>query len=136
MQFRGEYYFLSNMYPCTINYGGHTYKCAEAAFQAQKCPSRAKEFEKLDGYAAKKLGRRVNLRNNWAEIKVDIMKDILWSKFNDNEILHDIMADKRFTEPIVEENTWHDTYWGVCGGKGENVLGKLLTEIRNKIQGE
>ena len=32
---------------------------------------------------------------------------------------------------IVEENTWGDTFWGVCKGVGENHLGKLLMEIRD-----
>ncbi len=32
---------------------------------------------------------------------------------------------------IVERNTWNDTFWGVCKGKGENHLGILLMEIRD-----
>lgn len=68
MQFRKEYYFLSNMCPCELGVAikGYIYKftCVEAAFQAFKCPSRATEFENIDGYAAKKLGRRVPLRSD------------------------------------------------------------------------
>lgn len=33
-------------------------------------------------------------------------------------------------EQLVEGNTWGDTFWGVCNGKGKNYLGALLMEIR------
>ena len=35
---------------------------------------------------------------------------------------------------IVEGNTWGDTFWGVCGGVGENHLGKVLMRIRAELQ--
>ena len=31
---------------------------------------------------------------------------------------------------LVEGNTWNDTLWGVCEGKGRNILGIILMEIR------
>lgn len=34
---------------------------------------------------------------------------------------------------IVEENSWRDTYWGVCKGVGENHLGKILMKIRDEL---
>lgn len=33
MEFRGKYYFLSNIYPCTIKYGSKQFTCVESAFQ-------------------------------------------------------------------------------------------------------
>ena len=36
-------------------------------------------------------------------------------------------------DPIVEENVWNDTYWGVCRGRGLNKLGEILMVVRNKI---
>ena len=35
---------------------------------------------------------------------------------------------------IVEGNTWGDTFWGVCGGRGQNWLGRLLMERRALLQ--
>jgi len=32
-----EYNKLSNFYPYNVTYNGITYRCSEAAFQAQKC---------------------------------------------------------------------------------------------------
>ena len=36
--------------------------------------------------------------------------------------------------PLIEGNTWGDTFWGVCGTKGSNVLGQLLMKLRNNLQ--
>lgn len=33
-------------------------------------------------------------------------------------------------EELVEGNYWGDTFWGVCRGRGENHLGKLLMKVR------
>lgn len=130
MLFRNEYYFLSNMYPCEITYNGLTYTCVEATFQAQKNITESDKFTNLDGYAAKKLGRKIKLRHDWDTIKLTIMKDLLSIKFSDKQLAEQL---KQITEPIVENNTWNDTYWGVCNNVGENHLGKLLTEIKEEL---
>lgn len=130
MKMRDEYWFLSNMYPCKITYNGHTYECIESAFHAQKDPSRASEFEGLDGRAAKRLGRQVNLRSDWNTARLQIMEEILRIKFRNPYLAKKLKA---VTEPIVEENTWNDTFWGVCNGVGENHLGILLEKIKNEL---
>ena len=133
MLMRNEYFFLSNMYPCQIKYNGHTFQSIEAAFQAQKDLSRISEFEGISGKDAKRLGRKVNLRPDWESVKLGIMEDLLRVKFSDTELARKLKA---VNEPIVEDNTWHDTYWGVCEGKGQNNLGKLLTKIKGDLQKE
>jgi predicted NAD-dependent protein-ADP-ribosyltransferase YbiA (DUF1768 family) len=35
---------------------------------------------------------------------------------------------------LIEGNDWGDTFWGVCGGKGNNFLGKLLMEVRKELR--
>jgi len=130
MVFRDNFWFLSNMYPCSIQYKGHTYTCVEAAFQAQKDAECANKFESLDGFAAKKLGRNVKLRPDWELVKKKIMKDILKAKFTDPELKAKLKA---VSGEIVEDNSWNDTYWGRCNGKGENNLGKLLMEVRDML---
>ena len=39
-------------------------------------------------------------------------------------------------ELLVEENSWGDTYWGKCKGKGQNKLGKILMRVRDEIREE
>jgi predicted NAD-dependent protein-ADP-ribosyltransferase YbiA (DUF1768 family) len=40
---------------------------------------------------------------------------------------------------IVENNYWHDNFWGSCtcsrcGRKGENNLGKILMSVRQELK--
>ena len=130
MFMRDKFFFLSNMFPCKITYNGHTFLSSESAFQAQKDISRVSEFESLEGHAAKRLGRKVHMRPDWESVKLDIMEEILRIKFSDPELARKLKA---VDEPIVEENTWHDTFWGVCDGKGENHLGRLLEKIKKDL---
>ena len=130
MTFRGEYWFLSNMYPCKIFMGDYVFHCAESAFQAMKVkdPETRKFFSTLDGKDAKRFGRQVKLRPDWEQIKDNAMLEVLKAKFLQNpELLKKL---KQVKGEIREDNTWGDTYWGVCNGKGRNVLGELLMIIR------
>lgn len=133
MFFRDEYAFLSNMYESPVRFTRdgipYTFRCVESAFQACKCPSRMNEFINLNGYDAKKLGRRVELRPDWEDIKVDLMRFLLKLKFNQNLIIKLRLSELK--GDIVEHNTWGDTFWGVCNGVGENHLGKLLMDLRD-----
>jgi len=132
MTFRGIYGFLSNFYTSPITVDGLTFSCVEAAFQASKTlsPDIRKQFVGLDGSAAKRLGRRVLLRPDWEVIKLEVMKNLLRKKFSDPKFAAQLVA---VTEPIVEENYWSDTFWGVCNGRGLNWLGQLLTQVRQEI---
>lgn len=125
--------FLSNFWECTVVYEGMRYGNAEAAFQAQKCtnPTDKYRFIALNGAEAKALGKRVELREDWDAVKLDVMYKVLQHKFAQNPELYYQLKDTG-DEEIVEGNWWYDRYWGVCNGVGENHLGKLLMWIRDK----
>ena len=135
MRFRNEYWFLSNMYPCSIWYEGaldgkYIFRSVETIFQMMKCDddNEKKGFELLNGFEAKKRGRRVKLRSDWHEVKVSVMREILEHKFELPELINKL---KEIKGEIVEDNHWGARYWGRCNGTGKNVLGKLLMEIRD-----
>lgn len=133
--FREEYYFLSNMYPTHVQFEGLTYPCAESAFQAAKCllMEERQAFTNMNGYEAKKAGRRVVLRGDWESVKLDIMKTILMNKFS-KPYLREKLLQTQDAE-LIEGNTWNDTFWGVDirSGKGLNHLGKLLMQVRDSV---
>ena len=56
-------------------------------------------------------------------------------KFNENRILKNKLIST-FPSILIEGNTWNDTYWGICNGKGENNLGLILMNIRKILKGE
>lgn len=130
--FKGEYEFLHNAYNTPVIYEGVEYSNAESAFQAQKCASADLRhlFADLDAVTAKKLGREINLRDDWDEIKDDIMRNVLDAKF-ENEELRDMLCSTGDEEIVMY--TKRDSYWGVIDGEGENRLGKILMEVRSKL---
>jgi ribA/ribD-fused uncharacterized protein len=107
------------------------FRSVEHAYQAARTPVLAERL-KIQHVAApgiaKRMGRRVTPRLDWAEVKVGIMRDLLHQKFT-QVTLHNLLLSTGDAE-LVEGNTWDDTFWGVCNGVGQNHLGKLIMEIR------
>lgn len=131
-EFRGEYYFLSNFYSAPVTYNGMRFENNEAAFQAAKCPERMAEFCRLNPSEAKKLGRRVKLRDDWEAVKDAVMYEICKAKFSQNPDLADKLAATRMPNSL-KAITWGDRIWGVCDGVGENRLGKILMRVRAEM---
>lgn len=71
----------------------------------------------------------ISIRPNWDTIKVDVMKCGLIAKFNQNPTLRELLLSTGSNDII--ENSPRDSFWGVGkDGNGENMLGKLLMEVR------
>ena len=111
--FTGKYTFLSNFYPAPVTYMGQTYANNEAAFQAQKtsCAKEQQQFSifRLHNPAeAKKRGKKLTLRPDWDKVKISLMYEICMCKF--------------------------DYFWGKVNGNGENQLGLILMDVREKLK--
>lgn len=134
--FVGGYEFLSNFYPSTIIYSGEVYSTVEHAYQAAKVIDPMWE-ERIRTAStpnqAKKIGRRAPLRVTWENDKVAVMRELVHLKFRIPELRERLIE----TDPaeLIEGNWWGDTFWGVCKGKGENMLGMLLMEERRCLVG-
>ena len=133
-KFRGEYSFLSNMYPIMVRIDGESYPSAEHAFQALK--SLNKDVRLAISVCrspseAKYAGRHIELRDDWDSVKVDIMYKILLAKFKNPELAKKLKDTG--SEELIEGNTWNDKFWGVCNGDGQNMLGKLLMKVREEL---
>lgn len=137
--FHGDYFFLSNFYPFVFTYNRLLYFSTEAAYQAQKTTDMKKReaiAAMMNPAHAKRAGRYLELRPNWEQIKVPIMREILEIKFAD-PILRKKLLDTG-DEFLIEGNTWGDKFWGAVLNKsgewqGQNWLGKLLMQIRQQI---
>jgi ribA/ribD-fused uncharacterized protein len=74
----------------------------------------------------------VTLRPDWEDVKVDIMRKALEAKFTQIPELTKLLKDTGSRELI--EASPKDSYWGYGRDKkGQNMLGKLLMEIRSII---
>lgn len=133
--FRGIYAFLSNFYPCTVEYDTNKYPSVEHAFQAAKTLNRQEQYKiwlAKTPNEAKKLGRQVTLRPDWEEVKIDVMRQLIHQKFQNRIFRLKLLATRN--AELIEGNHWHDYFWGVCNGQGQNWLGKILMEEREKIK--
>jgi ribA/ribD-fused uncharacterized protein len=135
IHFKDDYFFLSNFYNCDIVYEGISYKSAEAAFQAQKCidDNKKLEFSALSAGQAKKLGKEIELRKDWNDIRVDIMKSVVRTKFDQHPELQEQLVATG-DRCLIEVNVWHDKFWGVSSGKGRNMLGRILMDLRKEYK--
>ena len=134
-RFRGEHAFLSNFDRAPFKWQSRIWNTSEAAFQAGKTRDEG-ERERIrtapSPAAAKRLGRRVDLRADWERVKDDVMHAILQAKFAVPALRDALLATG--DAELVEGNTWGDRYWGVCDGEGRNQLGRTLMRIRDEIR--
>ena len=130
-EFKGKYFFLSNFYTAPVMYEGLLYLNNESAFQSAKVKDteRRKQFCNIDPSTAKRKGRSVTLRHDWEKIKDQVMEDCVKDKFTRNSDLR-LRLIETGNKELVEGNMWNDTYWGVCRGRGRNMLGKILMKVR------
>lgn len=136
-QFKEEYRWLSNFHPCDIRFRGKRYPSVEYAYMSAK--SDDKKWKMMCAEAKEKQGeikkksQHLKLVSNWEEIKVDVMRECLELKFS-QEPFKTLLAETGDIH-LQEGNTWGDRFWGVDleTGEGDNNLGKLIMEIREKL---
>ena len=143
-EFSREYEFLSNFYNVSVLYDGLLYKNSEAAFHAQKTldVNDRNRFTEYNAGKSKREGRKLNLREDWEEVKDNIMYEICKAKFLQNEDLRIRLLATG--DEYLEEGTtgWHDNYWGNCecekckNIEGKNTLGKILMRVRKELRDE
>lgn len=130
LEFHGEHRWLSNFWPADVRLDGVLYPSVENAYQAAKFhPTGRTPFTACTPGQAKRLGRSLFVRSDWEQMKVAVMRGLIHQKFASGSTL---AAKLMLTAPgkIVEGNAWGDTFWGVCRGRGQNVLGELLMQRR------
>lgn len=141
-RFRGEFKFLSNFEASTFFWKGKKYATLEHAYQAAKSiyPDEAEAIRNaIAPSQAKKMGKMVRTYDGWDDDKAGIMLELLRLKFQNVFLRWKLLQTGNAV--LIEGNTWHDTYWGVCkcdkcGNSGLNTLGKLLMQVREEVKAE
>ena len=137
-EFQGENRFLSNFYPCRIDWEEIVYSSVEHAYQASKTlnlQERLRIASLSTPGKAKRTGSRLTIRPDWESVKISVMESLVRQKFTRHQILKQALLATGNQE-IQEGNTWSDTFWGVSlsTGEGRNELGKIIMRIREKLQ--
>jgi ribA/ribD-fused uncharacterized protein len=139
--FDGEFAFLSNFFPCQIIFEGRVFQSSEHLFMSFKQESEEwKDIcasSKFTPGQIKRKARKVELRSDWEEIKVDCMRKAVMAKFSQSIDLKEKLLATSERE-LIEGTTWGDKVWGIClkTGEGENKLGKILMEVRTILSKE
>ena len=139
-QFRGPYWFLSNFSPSSISYMGAVWPTAEHLFQAMKSRSwhgAERILEASTPAEAKKIGRKLELRDNWDRDRKQFMLEVVVKKFRQNDLLRaELCALEGWM--LIEGNDWDDQFWGrtyespyTIPTMGKNYLGKILMAVRD-----
>ena len=139
--FKDEFRFLSNFASVTVFLDGWQFPSVEHAYVAAKtldmitrhdiqcCPTAGK---------VKRLGRKIEIRPDWDEVKLDVMKNLTRQKFNQEPFKSALLATGDVF--IREGNNWGDQEWGQTLNEngewvGKNMLGKILMDLRAELRG-
>ena len=133
---------FSNLYRCTVIFEGKEFATAEHAYQAGK-PRKAAVREwvlsapspSLVAMAAHGL-YQWDIVENWSSIKYDRMRQVLHAKFTQHEDLRRLLlstGDAHLVEAGRVDNLVNRT-WGRVNGKGQNMLGVMLMELRAQLR--
>jgi len=140
-----NFYSVNAKYGCFSNFSndqvyvkGKTWKTSEHYFQAQKFAGTKFELEIAkckSPMEAAEMGRdrSLPLRKDWESVKNNVMREVLIMKFWQNENCKKELLSTG-DESLVE-HTDKDSYWADGGnGKGKNMLGQLLMEVRQVLR--
>ena len=129
---------FSNFAAFPIALGGQRWPTSEHYFQAQKFEDAAyrdKVRAAKSPMIAARLGRsrKVKLRRDWESVKVGVMRDAVAAKFTQHDDLRTLLLSTGDAKLV--EHTENDDYWGDGGdGSGQNVLGRLLMQLRDELR--
>lgn len=138
--FTGEFRGFSNFSPHPVEVWEITFPSNEHGFVFSKNPSEWEdEWMHLTPGQIKRKGRKIRLREDWEDVKVGIMRELLLHKFVQHEDLRELLLSTG-DQVLIEGNNWHDNFWGSCrcdvchGREGQNWLGRLLMGVRQHLR--
>lgn len=146
--------FYAAQFKWSFNGEEHEFFCTEQAFMWAKAmlfndKDAAKEIleEKRDPMVCKRWGRQVKnyIDEDWAKVRYEIMVEVNLAKFTQNDVLKAKITDSKFDGKTFVEASPSDCIWGIkrtigdpkiddeTYWRGQNLLGKALTEVRAEI---
>lgn len=153
MQFRGDFFPFSNMYPLEewieadcgvlVPTSEHAYMANRLLDpQLQRAVAMVRDTDHTAGGArAKQLAHEYIQKGAEQAFvtdieRVDLMRSVVTRKVLANKSIELLLLSTRETT-IEEGNTWGDTFWGISppgSGVGANHLGRIYMELRDKLQ--
>ena len=136
------YGVFSNLYQRTIVFETRQFPTAEHAYQAGKARKAAVREWILNAPTPALVAMAAHglytwdITSDWSKIKFDRMRAVLRAKFTQHDDLREILlgtGQARLVEAARVANGVNRT-WGEVNGKGLNMLGVLLMELREELR--
>lgn len=131
---------FSNLFPRPVEFEGRTYATSEHAYQAGKAAKPAVRDWILSAPTPSLAAMAAHglyvwdVVPNWADIKFDRMRAVLRAKFEQHADLKALLISTGEAR-LVEAGTVNNAVnrlWGEVEGKGQNMLGVMLMELRSE----
>ncbi len=138
------YGVFSNLYRCPVVYEGQEFPTSEHAYQAGKARKESVRNWILSAPSPALVAMAAHglytwdIAPNWSKVKFDRMREVLHAKFSQHPDLRDLLlatGNARLVESATVDNPVN-RLWGEVDGKGKNMLGNLLMEIREQFRAE
>lgn len=136
---------LSNLYPCRLKYNGLHFMSSEQAYQYTKAIHHglallAKDIKvEIDPHEIPAMGKSIQIDNEWAHKRFEIMESIVWHKAEQVGEFYDYL--KQTGNHRLVENTSDDMWGSACAFnslavwngtfRGQNRMGKILERVRD-----
>lgn len=133
---------FSNLYRRSIEFEGREYPTSEHAYQAGKAAKESVREWILSAPSPSLVAMAAHglytwdIVPDWSKIKFDRMRGVLRAKFTQHLDLFDLLlstGEARLVESAKTDNAVN-RLWGEVNGKGKNMLGVLLMELRSELR--
>ena len=136
------YGIFSNLYKREIVFEKRVFPTAEHAYQFAKPREENVRDWLMAAPSAALLAMAAHglyiwdIRSDWSKIKFDRMRAVLWAKFTQHADLADVLLSTggKILVETPKTNTPVNRLWGRVDGKGKNMLGTLLMEVRSGVK--
>lgn len=135
---------FSNLFRRAIVFEGREYPTAEHAYQAGKARKESVREWILSAPTPSLVAMAAHglytwdIVPGWSRSKFDRMREVLTAKFTQHEDLRELLlstGNARLVEAARTDNAVNRT-WGEVNGKGQNMLGVLLMDVREVLRGQ
>jgi ribA/ribD-fused uncharacterized protein len=136
------YGVFSNLHRTAVAFEDQVFPTAEHAYQAGKAAKPAVREWILSAPTPALVAMAAHglytwdIVPNWSKIKFDRMRGVLRAKFSQHPALRDLLlstGNARLVEVGTTDNPVN-RLWGEVNGKGKNMLGVLLMEVRDELR--
>jgi hypothetical protein len=127
-----SFFELSNFYPSSFELDGRWWRTVEHYVQAKKSLDESEQELIRNTHKTttiKKLVDSMKIRDDWEEVREDIVYKALKAKFTQNKKLKMLLLSTGTCDLMEDSPT--DMYWG---GRGKNRLGELLKTLRTELE--